>query len=429
MVINESAYYKGKLWCAYELKDHFGNYKEELRLKMRKESQERMFTCPDCGEPLILCAGPIMEPFFKHYEDTNCIINRKDTNVRNIVARRMLYHLARDSFPTTVIEVGKKLDKGVTADIWIQADGRTLVFEYLSYEMKLAVWEEKHNYFKEQGITDVWFLNYKRYQYETKTTFEYMISKDTKVLKFIDYETGEIILKEKCELSNGTTRLIAKSYPITEMRIDLSGEAICDYEAYQREQLALMEYEAKVEQLRRREEAAKRNRITKDFEESMDNEQQVLPFAFEQREDRVEKKITDRTKESLGYSIEDRTEKRTVDSIKKRTEESIDREEGNDWEETNDLEEIPAKEAVRRYPLDSGPVNSQTMKMPAIDELWELPKLVGKEWEVRAGNQKRYLYLKELNRELLKLQEEERENRVRVALNLLKTMIEAILWR
>ena len=414
VVINESAYYKGKLWCAYELKDHFGHYKEELRLKMRKESQNRMFTCPDCGEPLILCAGPVMEPFFKHYEDTNCIINRKEVSRRNVVARRMLYHLAKDSFPDTIIEVDKKLDKGITPDLWIQADGVILVFEYLSYEVKLALWEEKHNYYKEHGIIDVWFLNYKRYQYETKTTFEYMVSKYTKVLKFIDYESGEIILKEKCELSNGTTTLIAKSYPITELRIDLDGEAICDYQAYQKEQLALIEYEAKVDQLRRLEEAAKRNRIAKASEKTMEAEQQMLFFVAEQRGKRIEKR-----EESATAHMEQLVQK-SMEAMSADSNQSISSEE---------REDVSSKEPVRRYPLEGGPVSNQTMKMPAIDELWELPKLIGKEWQVRTGNQNRYLYLKKLNRELLNLPAEERKQRVQTALILLETNRKADLWR
>lgn len=414
MVINESAYYKGKLWCAYELKDHFGHYKEELRLKMRKESQNRMFTCPDCREPLILCAGPIMEPFFKHYEDTKCIINRKEVNQRNVVARRMLYHLGKDSFPDAIIEVDKKLDKGITPDLWIQMHGITLVFEYLSYEVKLALWEEKHNYYKEHGIIDVWFLNYKRYQYETKTTFEYMVSKYTKVLKFIDYESGEIILKEKCELSNGTTTLIAKSYPITDLRIDLDGEAICDYQAYQKEQLSLIEYEAKVDQLRRMEEAAKRNRITKDSAKTMEAEQQMLFFVSEQRGERIEK-----VEESAAVHMEQLVQK-TMEVMSANSNQSIS---------SKEREETPEKEPVRRYPLDSELVNNQTMKMSAIDELWELPKLIGKEWQVRTGNQNRYLYLKKLNRELLNLPVEERKQRILSALNLLETNREADAWR
>lgn len=376
MVINESAYYQGKLWCAYELKDHFGHYKEELRLTMRKESQERKFTCPDCGEPLILCAGPIMEPFFKHYENTNCIINRKEVNRRNVVARRMLYHLAKDSFPEAELMVNQKLDEKVVADIYIKTKKSQLVFEYLSYEIKLAAWEARHNFYQEHGIVDVWFLNYQRYQYETKTTFEYMVSKTTKVLKFIDYESGEILLKERRTLQDGRTKFIVKAYPVEEMRIDEAGEPICDYEAYRKEQLALWDYEDKVERLRRYEEAAKRNGVTRDTSSKLQYEQQYL---F-----------------SEPISIESTVSSHGV---------------------------------VKRYSMGEGEVNSQTMKLTSIGELWELPPLEGKEWQVRAGNQKRYLYLKQLNRELFNLSEIEREMKIQRAIQVLEKTLNASSWR
>lgn len=406
MVINESAYYKGKLWCAYELKDHFGHYKEELRLTMRKESQERKFTCPDCGEPLILCAGPVMEPFFKHYENSNCIINRKEVNRRNVVARRMLYNLAKDSFPEAELELDKKLVPNVISDIWIKTDDTTLVFEYLGYEMKLAAWEEKHNYYQSQGIVDVWFLNYKRYQYEVKTTFEYMVSKTTPVLKFIDYETGELILKQRHELASGRTIFIAKPYPIEEMRIDTKGEAICDYEQYRKEQFALLEYEEKLERLRKQQEAMKRNRVQDSNRKKQEYEQQSIFFESVNRVEQLERK-------------EERSNAR-VEQLVQKSQKLYQQKDEYDNDTLAD---------VKRYPIDSGMVSSQTMKMTAIDELWELPKLEGKEWQIRKANQSRYLFLKKLNRELEKLSEEERKPRIQQALMILEEHLSAEFWR
>lgn len=395
MVINESAYYQGKLWCAYELKDHFGQYKEELRLTMRKESQERKFTCPDCGEPLILCAGPIMEPFFKHYENTKCIIDRKEVNRRNVVARRMLYHLAKDSFPEAELIVNQKLEEKVVPDIYIKTKKGQLVFEYLSYEIKLADWEKKHDFYQEHGIVDVWFLNYKRYQYETKTTFEYMVSKTTKVLKFIDYESGEILLKERRTLQDGRTKYLVKAYPVGEMRIDEAGEPICDYEAYRKEQLALWDYEDKVEQLRRYLEAAKRNGITRDTSPKVQYEQQSLfsePIPIERAEPKKEEREPDVSNLFMESTVSSRG-------------------------------------LVKRYSMDEGEVTSQTMKLSSIQELWELPPLLGKEWQVRAGNQKRYLYLKKLNQELDHLTDSEREMRIKQAIQVLEEALDATSWR
>lgn len=119
----------------------------------------------------------------------------------------MLYHLAKDSYECAEIEVNKKLRDKVVPDIYIKTASTMIVFEYLSYEIKLAMWEEKHQYYRENGMIDVWFLNYKHYQYETKTTFEYMVSRTTNVLKFIDYEEGAIILKENCKDRHGREKM------------------------------------------------------------------------------------------------------------------------------------------------------------------------------------------------------------------------------
>lgn len=411
MVINESAYYHGKLWCAYELKDHFGNYKEELRLHMRKESQERKFTCPDCNQPLILCAGPIMEPFFKHYETNNCIINRREVNRRNLVARRMLFHLAKDSFEDATIELNKKLKEKVIPDIFIQTPTHTLVFEYLSYEIKLNAWEEKHQYYQENGITDVWFLNYKHYQYETKTTFEYMVSRTTKVLKFIDYEEGSIILKEKCKRKNGQEQLVAKSYPIEEIRIDEEGIAICDYEQYKAELLSLIEYEEQLDQLRVRDEANKRNQIFKEAIES-DTYEQISLFGLmeEEKKPKGQQPQPVMNQKVVPPQLQQGLERKVV---------SV---------QPQDVEERE-RGVVRRYSIEDGNVSKRTMKMNTIDELWELPELIGAPWQVRGGDQKRYLYLKNLNQELKCLSLEEKREKILDAIEILETNLDASLWR
>lgn len=51
------AVYQNEIWRAASLKDENGNYKQELRLKMKKESQKHCFSCPECGVSLILNAG------------------------------------------------------------------------------------------------------------------------------------------------------------------------------------------------------------------------------------------------------------------------------------------------------------------------------------------------------------------------------------
>lgn len=119
MVIQENAFYKNELWCVYELKDAQGNYDEETRLKMRKASQNNEFVCPDCGEHLVLCAGNKVEPYFRHHENANCPVRTNGQGTRYLLARRLLFQVAKRSFPHAAITCSRQGGKYVS-DIFIE---------------------------------------------------------------------------------------------------------------------------------------------------------------------------------------------------------------------------------------------------------------------------------------------------------------------
>ncbi|SFR65005.1 competence protein CoiA family protein [Anaeromicropila populeti] len=380
MVINESAYYNGKLWCAYELKDTRGNYKEEYRLFMRKESQKNKFICPDCGERLILCAGLIMEPFFKHHENSACINRSEAGNRRNIAARRMLFHLAKSSFPEAVIEFNKKIQDKITVDLLVTTNGGgQLALEYLSYEIKLEEWEHKHECYQKNNIIDIWFLNSKRYQMEKPTTFEYMMTKYKSVLNFIDYENNLIILKEKCQLSvHKETRLLAKEYCIEELQLSEQGEWICDYEEFKEMELSAM----------------------------------TALLERQEREKRF-KQAQEEKKAQARQEYEEATRKR--------------------MESDNPVPQqfsLFKKGSVIRTKIEEGTVTKYTMKMTGIKELWDLPELVGKDWEVRVGDKNRFQYLRNLNKDLRECKDsKEISEKIQRAVDILESATDASQWR
>lgn len=76
-------------------KDENGNYKQELRLKMKKESQKHCFSCPECGESLILNAGNIRQPYFSHYAGSDCVLTSKEQAERNQLMRQAMLLLAK----------------------------------------------------------------------------------------------------------------------------------------------------------------------------------------------------------------------------------------------------------------------------------------------------------------------------------------------
>lgn len=227
MAIYESALYHEKLWCAYELKDEKGRYDEEFRLQMRMESQRLQFSCPECKEKMMLCAGPLVEPYFRHYSDVDCPRGALAGNGKQMMARRMLYGMLRRSFRDAEIEPEARLRLS-NGDDWEDTDpedsyeqdltedgfatralimpvdflvtlpsGEQLAVFYLSREKKLADWEEKHMILQSVGIEDVWFLDANYFYTKDPTTFEYLISKYYDERFYLDMNQSEIVIKEE----------------------------------------------------------------------------------------------------------------------------------------------------------------------------------------------------------------------------------------
>jgi len=229
MVTMESAYYKGTLWCAYELKDSQGRYYEDYRLEMRKESQNHQFTCPECKEHLILCAGPIMEPFFKHHKDSDCTVRTLRGNGNYLVGRRLLYQLAKKSFPNSVISLHPKLNDTYYGGIMVD---NNLSIELITYEMGLKELEEKMEFYKRENIVSVWIVSNYRYRKEFITTFEYLIEKySSNTLKSLDIESSSMILKQRIPIleTNGS-KIISSEYSLEELTLMDDGEFYCDFQ-------------------------------------------------------------------------------------------------------------------------------------------------------------------------------------------------------
>ncbi len=388
MVINESALYKGQLWCAYELKDAHGRYNEEYRLFMRKESQKNMFICPDCKEPLILCAGPIMEPFFKHYDNSECIVRVSTAQRRNAAARRELYHLLRDSFPECTIELNKRIEENLTADLYVSGDTIYMAVCYLGYEMKLEEWEQKHAAFEAHGITDVWFLNDKQYTTPNITTFEYLLSKYYPILYYLNSDQAVITLKELVTVpGTSKTARFTKRYPIEELILEKNGSFLCDFDECRFAQAKILEesYQAKI-----REEEQK---------------------AAERREAYA------LLKERIQYHKEKNEKKNNMIS---------DKQAANPLTQSAHLD----KPAVVRKNMDGGELSQKTMKMTSIQELWDLKPLNGPGSLIKAAEYNRYLSLKALNKKLSVIEDTQiREQMIQNAIDLLSERLDAYHWK
>jgi len=70
------------------------------------------------------------------------------------------------------------------------------------------------------------------------------------------------------------------------------------------------------------------------------------------------------------------------------------------------------------------------MKMMSLNELWVIPNLVGRMWEIKAANQERYLYLKNVDAALkFLLVGEERQQLNRETIRFLNVVRESSKWK
>ncbi len=367
MVTRECAYYKGELWNAYELKDEKGDYFEEYRLLMRKESQNNQFICPDCGENLILCAGPIMEPFFRHHENSNCSIISSERRLgRFLTARRQLYQLAKRSFRDSKITIGEKLNSHFRSGILIYHHEQVINIEFISYDMKLSEWEEKEEFYQDNNITSVWILSNDRYKKENLTTFEYLIStKSSPIIKLLDHNKSVLILKKYIDKLEDNRKIpITCEYNIDELVINENGEFDCDFEL-----------------------------ISQSEDEILNKEYRYIMSEKLEKENRRREELSQIRKESKEL-----------------------------------FQQSTVKTVMREKLYDNVSLSKNKMKLPSIQEVWTLPDLIGKDYEIKKGNEVRYSYLKTVDKEMKDLSKEQIKNRIDDVLTYLNSATNAKDW-
>lgn len=381
MVIQENAFYKNELWCVYELKDAQGNYDEETRLKMRKASQNNEFVCPDCGEHLVLCAGNKVEPYFRHHENANCPVRTNGQGTRYLLARRLLFQVAKRSFPHAAITCSRQGGKYVS-DIFIEDGDLKMVLEYAGQDLKLDLWEKKHAHYKKEGIIDLWFLNGRKYGDDKMATFEYLIYSNQGILLLLDMEDQKLRLKQRCMIPfNRSEHIFTKSFQLDEITIDSSGEMICDFETYKKHYIEDVEENLK----------SKKRTFLNDANSGIFDKKPNRDLSEEQE---ILQKAVQRVEESLAANRENK--RLHMEVVKER---EIKRDGGKNFKMDGTPKQGTLDDKLHRHILtsDDGPL---TARMTAIGESWDLPQLKGNEAMLPKANSNRKSYLESLNNRL-----------------------------
>lgn len=344
------AIYHNEIWKAASLKDENGNYKQELRLQMKKESQKNRFICPECGESLILNAGNIRQPYFSHFAGSDCVLTSKELAESSRQMRNRMLLLAKSSFPDSDIREYAPLEENMRSQILISLPDRKIALNYVSDFVKLEQLEKKNACIREKGILPVWFTPFRAEGREKLTTAEYLISAVQPVLKCIDWGRQLIYMRE---YDRGADRIIWENcYCLEELRLDEEGEFVC--------------------------------------REQIEPDESRLPKRRQEEKQQEEKQHRLESGRCAAGRLFRQTENITIP----------------DYKPEQVVMRVPREEYLHQEYF-----YGQAVYLEAFDEYWILKKLKGESRERTAAGAVREMFLEYADYELLHLQEKEEKER------------------
>ncbi len=223
----KQAIYRGEIWTASRLKNQDGDYFQDMRLSMKKESQGHAFYCPECGENLILCAGNIREPYFRHYDGSECVLAQNDRAARYYAMLACMEDLVKRSFPEGKITHYGLISHRMRSQLLVETNNAVYALNYVSNSVNLNWLAEKMEKLEECGVVPVWFTIQKENKRNIPTTVEYAVSKYQPVLKAIQPNEGLLSLKEYDK--SGNRLLLCETYCLEDMVLSEDGEFFCDF--------------------------------------------------------------------------------------------------------------------------------------------------------------------------------------------------------
>lgn len=219
----------GKKICILDIVDENGQYKEEIRSMYREASQAGKLLCPECESVLELCAGAIMEPYFRHRSLQDCPITQEmktKAGKRRYAAKKSLYGFALEQGASeVVVEEGKSIWPYNPIRLWrneqqialIYLDGKSRNYS----ELKAA-----QAFYEEKGISALWFLN-KQHQSKTRnlTSDEAESSMMNKgVTYYLDVEEKTLDIRKVYTNAYGEYEYYTETFRLLDLKMNEAGD-------------------------------------------------------------------------------------------------------------------------------------------------------------------------------------------------------------
>lgn len=223
-----SVLYQGKPICAFELVDVKGQYIEEIRHDIREASQAGKLMCPDCGQRMTLCAGAVMQPYFRHFKRQECLKTMElqtKAGKRKYFCRKALYQIVKSAGLSNVsvceepemqlVPILFECQAGTIGYVYL--DGKTRNFKEL---------REKNLFYQKQNIRLFFFLNH-----EYKSNARNITSDEAECARlnggeifYLNLKDNTIVLRKKYRNCNDEICYYEESFDLDTIIPDVDGK-------------------------------------------------------------------------------------------------------------------------------------------------------------------------------------------------------------
>jgi len=219
--------YRDKSICAFELVNAEGQYIEKIRHDVREASQAGELLCPDCGQRMILCAGAVVQPYFRHFKKQECLtVTELQTKAgkRKYFCRRALFQIAKKAGASNVI-VREEREKQL-APVLFESQAGTTGYVYLDGKTRnfKELWD-KNQLYRDQNIRLFFFLNY-----EYKSNARNITSDEAECARlnggeifYLNLQDNTILFRKKYRDCNGEIRYYEEAFDLDIIIPDANG--------------------------------------------------------------------------------------------------------------------------------------------------------------------------------------------------------------
>lgn len=150
--------------------------------KIEKLREHEQFFCPDCGERVIVRAGPKTTPHFAHQRHSACSLLEGGESAYHEAGKIALYHwLLRQRIDCDVEKYLSKTKQ--RADVYATINGRAFALEFQCTKISLRQIKTRHARYLSTQTTPIWILDERLLRTYTATTLHV----NTFMLSFLHY--------------------------------------------------------------------------------------------------------------------------------------------------------------------------------------------------------------------------------------------------